>query len=276
VTRSPIAGTTLFCFAWLAGCAGTPPAGSSDLDPGSPRIVVMAPAAAEMLQALGLIDHVVGIGEFGPWPAAIAGRPQAGGYASPNVEQVLALRADMLVTTASEAAVAGHRRLEAVGVEVLALDTSTYEGIFGALSDLGAAFGRQDDARRIESRMREEIRALESRAAELPRRRVLFVVGRDPLYVAGPGSHVDRMIAGVGGRNVLEPLELPARRAAGPRPLDRSVATGHPRPAAPRDDATDGPADPPRDVRRGAARALRPRGVLDTRRGGRRCRAVGR
>ena len=60
-------------------------------------VVVMAPAAAEMLEALDLLDRVVGIAEFGPWPAEVAGLPSVGGYDSPNVEQVLELGCDLLL-----------------------------------------------------------------------------------------------------------------------------------------------------------------------------------
>ena len=117
------------CLTLLGGCAG-PPAGR----PAEPRrVVVMAPAAAEMLEALDLSGRVVGVGEFGPWPASLEDRPRAGGYASPNVERVLALGADTLVTSASDAAAAAHARLGALGVRVIALDTETDEGVFRSL-----------------------------------------------------------------------------------------------------------------------------------------------
>jgi iron complex transport system substrate-binding protein len=60
--------------------------------------------------------------------------------------------------------------------------------------------------------MREALAAVSERAKASPRRRVLFVVGRDPVYVAGPGSHLDRLIDMVAGENV-------ARDAASPYQL---------------------------------------------------------
>lgn len=170
------------------------------------RLVVIAPAAAEMLDRLGLADRIVAVGEFGPWPSSLAGLPVAGGYASPNVEQILDLRADTLISAASKAAVAAHRRLESLGVRVLALDTSTHEGVFEALKQLGLAFDRVRQANEIADGLRSELRQIETEAEGVPSRTVLFVVGRDPLYVAGPGSHIDRMITSVGGINVAAGL----------------------------------------------------------------------
>lgn len=197
---------------WIAlglaclGCSDPPASGTGpddDRDEVAPsRVVVLAPAAAEMLEALGLSDRVVGIGEFGPWPAGIAERPVLGGYDSPNVELALELRAEVVLTASSDAAAASHRRMDSLGIRVVALDTSTYQGIFDSLETIGELFARSAEASSLAKKMREELREIETRALGAPRRRVLFVVGSDPLYVAGPGSHIDEMIRLVGGRNV--------------------------------------------------------------------------
>jgi iron complex transport system substrate-binding protein len=166
------------------------------------RVAVIAPAAAEMLEALDLLDRVVAVGEFGPWPTEIAELPVTGGYDAPNVERLLSLEADLVITAASQAGIASHQRLESLGVEVLALDTSTFEGVFASLEAVGRAFDRTTEAERKAQEMRGALGAIADRTAALATRRVLFVVGRDPLYVAGPGSHIDRMIRLAGGENV--------------------------------------------------------------------------
>lgn len=186
------------------------------------RVAVMAPAAAEMLQELDLLDRVVGIGEFGPWPETIADLPGLGRYDEPNTEQALSLGVDLVLTTASDAGAAVHDRLESLGIRVVALDTSTYDGVFASLERVGGVFGEQERARRIARRMRDELRAVEERVAGAPRRGVLFVVGRDPLYVAGPGSHIDEMIRLVGGRNVAADAASPYQQMSLEAILERS------------------------------------------------------
>jgi iron complex transport system substrate-binding protein len=191
---------TLAGFLLAAGCAVEPSAPAPRRAP--ERIVVMAPAAAEMLDALGVLDRVVGIGDFVREPRAVAELPRLGAYDAPNVERVLDLGADTLVTSASDAAAPAHERLASLGVRVLALDTSTFEGVFTSLQLLGRELDREQEARFVQQRIQEQLDAIAARAASLPRRTVLFVVGRDPLHVAGPGSHIDRMIALAGGTNV--------------------------------------------------------------------------
>lgn len=204
----------------LCGCAGSP---ADEEAPASlaRRVVVMAPAAAEMLEALEATDRVVGVGDFVREPAALARLPRVGAYNAPNVERVIELRAELFLTTRSEAATAAHRRLEALGIAVVALDTSTYEGVFRSLSELGALLGHEQRSIALEREMRERLDEIRRTAEGLPTRRVLFVVGRDPLYVAGPGSHIDEMIALVGGVNVLGDAKAPYQRVSFEAALER-------------------------------------------------------
>jgi iron complex transport system substrate-binding protein len=230
-------GGGLLLAAALLSCTGAPPPARAVATTSAERIVVVAPAAAEMLEALGALELVVGIGDFVSEPASIAGLPRVGAYDSPNVEIVLSLGADLLVTVASEAGTPAHGRLEALGVPVLALDTATYDGVFAALAELGAAIGRDEEASALAQRIREELRTIAERVEKLERRSVLFVVGRNPVYVAGPGSHVDEMITLAGGTNVVHDALSPYLRVSMEAILERApdviIDTSDNRPDAP-------------------------------------------
>jgi ABC-type Fe3+-hydroxamate transport system substrate-binding protein len=183
----------------LAACraAPAPPAAPS------PRVVVMAPAAAETFAVLGLSELVVGVGDFVTYPPELAVRPRVGGYDAPNPERLLALGATHFVTSASEAAAASRARLAALGVEVIALDGASWEGALAGMAALGARFGREEAAAALVGGIETRIARLRERAGTLPRRRVLCAVGRDPLYAAGPGSHFDALLTAAGGENLF-------------------------------------------------------------------------
>jgi iron complex transport system substrate-binding protein len=202
----------------VVGCGG----GDTADSPGEGRrIGVMAPAAAEMLEALGALDRVVAAGDFVRNPVSLRSLPQLGAYNAPNVERLVELRVDLLVTTESEAAQPTHRRLEELGVQVLPLDTSTYDGVFDSLGRLGRTLGLEARSREIERDIRGRLLEIRRRADGRTPRRVLFVVGRDPLYVAGPGSHVDEMIALVAGVNVAADTNSPYPRLSMEAVLER-------------------------------------------------------
>jgi len=230
----PLVASVMF-FA-CAGERSTPGAESSAVQPEGPRVVVMAPAAGEMLEALGALDAVVGVGDFVQEPPSLTNLPRIGAYDRPNVERILELRADLFLSTESQAAAAAHRQLGTFGVKVAALDTSTYEGVFESLAAVGSVFDRQAQAKELQRTMRKELDALAALAVDLPRRKVLFVVGRDPVYVAGPGSHIDELISLVGGVNIahdaLSPYQLVSLEAILERMPDVIIDTSDNRPQA--------------------------------------------
>jgi iron complex transport system substrate-binding protein len=183
------------------GCARDDP-GRDRVETEGPRIVVMAPAAAEVLEILGVTDRVVGRGDYVVWPPALQRLPRVGAYHAPSVETVLALETTLLLTTSSEAAQGAHAKLRELGVDVLALNTSSYESMLDSIVSIGMEVGRAEEARRVTEGIRREMDEIRRRARDAPGRRVVFVVDRDPVYVAGPGSHVDEMIRAVGGVNI--------------------------------------------------------------------------
>ena len=199
--------TLLLAFAAWA-CGGTPQAPSARPE----RLAVMAPAAAETLVELGVAERIVAVGDFVDWPPVLAGLPKIGAYDAPNAERLVELGVSHLFTTASEAGRGDYARMGGLGIRVVALDTSTFAGTLAAIAETGRAVGREAAARALLARIEGRLAAVRERAATAPRRRVLVAVGPDPLFAAGPGSHLDELVTLAGGENV-------ARDATSPYPM---------------------------------------------------------
>jgi iron complex transport system substrate-binding protein len=163
---------------------------------------VLAPAAAETLALVGAADRVVAVGDWVRYPPELASLPKLGSYDSPSAERVLALGIDTLVTSASAAGRSERAELVRLGVRVVEVDTSTFAGTLAAIGEVGALVGRERAAAALVADIRVRLDAVARRAAGAPRARVLVVVGREPLYVAGPGSHLDELVALAGGVNL--------------------------------------------------------------------------
>jgi len=219
----------------LVACGAPPP-----LPPpsGALRIAALAPTAAEILDRLGAAETVVAVGDFVVHPRALAKRPKVGAYDTPSAEQLLARRVNLVVTTRSAAAAAAHARLRALGIEVLELDTETYEQNLAAIERLGSLVGRPAAAANLVAEIRTRVAAVRSSAAPLPRRRGLVAVGREPRYAAGPGSYLDELVGAAGGENVLSDGRTPFLLASPETVLARRpeviVDTSDNRPGAPR------------------------------------------
>jgi len=174
-----------------------------------PRLGVLSPSAAEILARLGAEASVVAVGDWVTRPPELASRPALGSFEAPSAERVLALELDALVTVASTAGRRELAEIEALGVDVVPLDTSTFAGTLVSIARLGELVGRPREAAALAGEIRAALEGVAARARGAPPRRVLVVVGREPLFVAGPGSHFDELVRLVGGINVAADLGAP-------------------------------------------------------------------
>lgn len=180
--------------------------GAARADEPPRRIVSVAPSITEMLYALGLGDRVVGVTEFCHYPPEVREKPKIGSYLRPNIETVLAMQPDLVVVLREHGALAV--RLRNVGLSVFELQHNDLGGIYGSLLSLGERASVEDVAKRRVGEIKQFLEGVSAKTASLPRRSVMFIVGRTPgtiqdLVVVGRGSFLNELIAIAGGRNVF-------------------------------------------------------------------------
>lgn len=170
------------------------------------RIVSTAPSITEMLYALGLGGRVVGVTTFCHYPPEAASKPKIGNYLRPDLETIVALRPDLVVM--ERTGVRQAERLPALKLNVLEVDDGTIPGIYESIQRIGAAAGVPDRAAALCAEIRGGLDQIRRRLAQLPRRRILFVVGHTPgrlenLIAAGRGSYLDQVIELAGAANIF-------------------------------------------------------------------------
>lgn len=166
------------------------------------RVISLAPSLTDTVIALGEAGRLVGVTRYDTSPEVKA-LPRVGGFLDPSPEVVLGLRPDLVLWLADGGAFPVVRRIADLGVPVLALPVIGVPDVLRAARVIGAALGNPAAGERLASTMDAAVRAAELAAAALPRRRVLLVIGRDPLVVAGPGSYPDALLRIAGGENVV-------------------------------------------------------------------------
>jgi iron complex transport system substrate-binding protein len=183
----------------------TPWSARVPLDPPQ-RIVSTAPSVTEILYALGLGDRVAGVTTFCHYPPEATKKAKIGDYLHPSLETIVGLRPDLVV---SETGGVRHaERLRSLNLNVLEIDDATLAGIYDSIRRIGQAAGVPRRAEDLCARMRADLDAIRAKVAPLPRRRVLFLVGRTPgriedLIAAGRASHLNELIEIAGGENVF-------------------------------------------------------------------------
>lgn len=171
------------------------------------RIVSLAPAVTEMLFAVGAGPDVVGVTEFCDWPPAARNLPRVGSYVKPNVERVVSLRPDVVIAVPAPGNRADVESLGDLGLHVVVVrEGPAIADVLDSIRTVAVEAGRADRGEAVIASVRARLEELRARLAEAPRRRVLVVVGRNPLVVAGRETLIDESLRAAGGENVAGDL----------------------------------------------------------------------
>ncbi len=170
------------------------------------RIVSAAPSITEMLYAVGAGDRVAGVTDYCHYPPQVRQKAKVGSYLEPNMEIILSLRPDLVVVLAEHGDL--RDQLERVGLDVLAIQHNDLAGIERSLLKLGQRLGDSEAGERAAAEVRAGLQAVRERAASLPKRKTVFVIGRTPgtvqdLMVVGGGPFLNELIEAAGGVNLF-------------------------------------------------------------------------
>lgn len=146
------------------------------------RIVALDPGSAELVIALGARDRLVGIpGGIKQGNGPRMAPPEAVQVVSPNlavrVDEVAALEPDLLVATSSTDQLDLSRAQRETGAAVYVQPSSSIEDIARATLELGFLVGEPVQARRVASRIRSQVAAVEERVADFPIRTTFVDTG---------------------------------------------------------------------------------------------------
>ena len=197
--------------AWIGlGCVllGSRHAGAAfERQPSYPpaRIVSMAPNLTEILFSLGLDDSIVGVTRDSDYPPAAAQKSTVGTFWQPNIEAVIALRPDLVVALDLEQQRSLTGRLTRMGCQCLTLDISTVDDLFAAISTVATATNRGQQAEQVLGNMKTKMATIRDKTTGKDRVRVLWVVQREPLRVAGRNTFINELIQLAGGENAIGP-----------------------------------------------------------------------
>lgn len=166
------------------------------------RVITLLPSLTESVCALGQCTRLVGVDRYSNWPDQVKSLPTLGGGMDPNIEAILSLKPDV-VFAAQSSRVA--ERLEALGLKVVALETTSHSDVQRLLSKVSQALGvAPEHAQQLWQTIDDGVSAA---AQQLPlstqQLRVYIEVNRAP-FGAGARSFIGETLTRLGAHNVLQ------------------------------------------------------------------------
>lgn len=173
------------------------------LDSAPTRIVSHVPSITETLFALGLGDNLVADSEYCDYPQAAKTKPKIGGYFTPNIEEIVALNPDLVLTDGYVPELIS--KLDSLGIPIAVVDPKDINSLLTDIELLGNITGNQKEATELTNDMKKRIYAVVNAVGNASRPSVFYVFDATDTtkpWTAGPGSFVDALISLAGGENV--------------------------------------------------------------------------
>jgi iron complex transport system substrate-binding protein len=167
------------------------------------RIVSLAPNLTEILFAIGLDDEIVGVTIDSDYPLKAVEKPKVGTFWQPNIEAVVAAKPNLVITLDFEQQKNLAERLRQIGYQNLMVNIEKVNDLFIAINKIGTATNRRQQATELVNLIKTKLQHLAKLVRAGPKVRVLWVVQREPLRVAGRDTFVNEMIELAGGENAI-------------------------------------------------------------------------
>ncbi len=161
------------------------------------RIISLTPAATEILFAIGAGDRVVAkVEDIAPYPPEADGLPVVATYQGVDIEQIVALRADLVIAGGlgftPPAAVAQLRSLE---IPVIVLYAESIEEALAGIETIGRASGELENAKRLVASMRSEIDRLAGLTQNLEHPKTFYEIdATSDIYTVPAGSLYEELL----------------------------------------------------------------------------------
>jgi iron complex transport system substrate-binding protein len=173
------------------------------------RVVSLAPHATELLFAVGAGETLVGVLAPADWPTEARALPKVGDNNAVDLEAILALRPDLVVTWPYLSSLHVDR-LRALGVAVYVSEPRKPADIAEEMRRLGLLTGHEAGASRVAAELDRRIAGIRARYAGAAPVRVFYEIWNQPLYTIGGDHLINAAIELCGGRNIFAAQRLPA------------------------------------------------------------------
>ena len=153
------------------------------------RIVSLAPSATSSLYELGVEDKVVGITVF--CPAGKIKKESIGTLLEPDLEKIILLKPDLIISTKEGNNKAVVEKLIRLGLPVFTMNTSeSFEAICANYIELAKKIGAEKIAVENIKIAQSKLNAVRKKSINHEKQSVFWEVGARPLYAAGKKSFV--------------------------------------------------------------------------------------
>lgn len=167
------------------------------------RIATLSPGATELTFAAGAGDKVVAVVNYSDYPPAALTLPLVGNHTRIDLEALLALKPDLVVTWVTGNPPAQMEMLQELGLPMFAIEPRTFEEVSSVIERLSILAGTEKEGFAEAERFRAGIAAISEQYRHAEPIPVFYQVWEQPLMTINNDHLIGKVLQLCGGVNVF-------------------------------------------------------------------------
>lgn len=170
----------------------------------SKRIISLGTVITEQIYLLDAQDKLVGCTIYCERPPEAKKKEKVGTVVEVNVEKIVALKPDLVLAT-SLTDPKQVKKLKNLGIKIVTFPyAKSFEEICQQFLKLGGIAGKENKAKEIIKKVKNDVIFVENKTKGLPKLKVVVQIGSNPLWVAIGDSFINDFIEFAGGVNIAK------------------------------------------------------------------------
>src|SRR5690554_1595963 len=194
---------TLPAMAWAEVCAEDRRGVQVCLPEPAKRIATLSPGATELMFAAGAGEKVVAVVNHSDYPPAAQKIPLVGNHTRIDLEALLALEPDLVITWVTGSPPAQMEMLQELGLTTFAIEPRTFEQVSGVIERLSVLAGTEKEGYAEAQRFRAGIAAIAEKYRNVEPIPVFYQVWETPLMTISDDHLIGKVLQLCGGLNVF-------------------------------------------------------------------------
>jgi len=170
------------------------------------RVISLAPNLTELMYAIGAGDRLVAVSDYSDFPPAAKKLPRIGNAVSMDIERIVALKPDLVLTWKTGTPNATQEYLRQLKLPVFELEFQRIGEIANGAEILGQLTGLGTRAKTVSTRFRHQLAELKATFKNRAPVTVFYQMWNQPLMTANGDHFISDLIRLCGGRNVFGDL----------------------------------------------------------------------
>ena len=171
------------------------------------RVITLSPGATELMFAAGAGDKVMAVVNYSDYPPAALELPLIGSHTRVDMEALLALDPDLVITWVTGNPPAQVELLQELGVPTFAIEPRTFEGVSNVIERLSTLAGTELEGYAEAERFRVGVAALTQQYAGVKPIPVFYQVWEKPLMTVNNKHLIGKVLKLCGGVNVFGDMQ---------------------------------------------------------------------